>query len=389
MSRITKLVLLFHFFDKLLYFSVLPNVPIGRLDSGMLTTTTLAAFFLVHLLVYRGLNLWGGYLADQVSARFCLVLGCLLQYAGLVWLVFAPGLVFFLLAGVIVGIGGGLVAPALNASLARRSKRFNETKNFSTFFFLLNIGALAGPIWIWPQLGSKILPLAILNLLLMASLLKTEDFGKAAEKSNKLSFVETIQALLRHQLCVRFFLVSAAFMSCYTMIFSSIPVIAKGIGVQAKSNLWLALNAGTIVLFYYAVTKFTMRSKLYWRTIFIGVAIVSVGTLTCGLATSMWVLAGGVVILSLGELIMSPILFDYFNSMSPENMRGQFTSLVFVSAAVGEAGGQAFLTVLPNPRLICVVLAAVLLVGAVLFDRYQRRVTAAANSALESTVSAV
>lgn len=90
MSRVTLYLMAFHVSDRVLIFTLVSNIPLVAMQRGDLSVSSLALFFLLHLIVGRLVPAWAGYLADQRSPRWILLWGFAISSASYVLLCRAP-----------------------------------------------------------------------------------------------------------------------------------------------------------------------------------------------------------------------------------------------------------------------------------------------------------
>ncbi|MDC7716583.1 MFS transporter [Vogesella sp. DC21W] len=364
-------LLFFHGLDKLIFFSITPNAPYSALRDRWLSESDLALYFVIQIFCYRLFPLVGGFLADRFD-KYCVILfGSVLQAIGFALLCVTTSSIQLLIAGGIVGIGGGILNPAIYASISQ----FAGTKSeyaFSIHYLLINLGAMLGPMVIWPLFASQSLYLLIFL---------TVAFGWMAVTTSsefhavKLTGTSGLMEPLRDHVFLQVLLVFSGIWACYTMIFSSVPLISSQLGTQFEGNVWLGLNSFTVLCaFIWGAlrSKSPQRNINAWNKIFIGLWLTIIGILCAGAATHISTVVLGVVLLSIGELMAIPLLYSFVSNYAPANFKSRYFGFVWVAGAVGEAGAQYILWVVANPRIVCFV-SAMFLILLTLSNRSLRR----------------
>lgn len=100
----------------------------------------------------------------------------------------------------------------------------------------------------------------------------------------------------------------------------------------------LAINALMVVFFQYGVTRITIR----WRqfpTLAFGAIFYAAGLIGFGLATTPTMFALGMVIMTIGELIVSPTSTALVANMAPPSMRARYMGIYALSFTFGTGVG--------------------------------------------------
>ncbi|RQP32378.1 MFS transporter [Burkholderia ubonensis] len=356
MNRPLLTLLAFHALDKLLFFSTTPNKPISAWQAGWLDDSGLALFFVVQIFCYRLFPLLGGFLADRHSKRATLAFGSLLQALGLAALCQANSPLALFGAGGLVGIGGGILNPAIYSMLSQVSGPAGS-RAFSTHYLLINVGALAGPLLMWPSFGNACLWLLLPAGVALAGVLATPEGSRAMPAQHQSA---SWFAPLHDPIFLRVFILFSAIWACYTMIFSSAPLIAAELGLRTRGNVWLGVNSATVLLAYLWTLRRPPKAGISWPGVSAGLALTVAGVALVGAAPTGLLVGAGIAVLSIGELMSIPVLYHLVSEHAPAHARSRYFGFIWVAGAIGEAGAQALLWACPQPRIICIVAAAIL-----------------------------
>jgi MFS family permease len=356
MNRRIWILLIFHGLDKLAFFTITPNKPISAWQAGWLSESALALFFVIQIFCYRMFPLLGGFLADRYPPRLVLVLGSSLQALGLVALCWASSPPALFVAGGLIGVGGGILNPAVYSLLSRMAGKLGG-RAFSTHYLLINVGAMAGPLVLWPYLGSLSLWLLLpLGLALCWIFVIPERPDAHKESCGSVSWFTP----LLDPIFIKVFALFAAIWACYTMIFSSTPLVAAELGYRPQSNVWLGLNSATVLIAYFWTMRKPANSCISWSSVSIGLWLTIVGVLLVGAAQNIAALGIGIGVLSVGEFMSIPLLYHLVSEHAPEHAKSRYFGFIWVAGAVGEAGAQTLLWACPYPRAVCIAAAALL-----------------------------
>ncbi len=125
------------------FFTFLPVFAATRLG---LRTDLIGILFAVHVLLVAVFGIPLGRLADRISRRFMVVLGCLVTFAFMVLLPAAssfPALMALIILG---SIGNAVSTPAASALVIEEGRRYGMGSTVAVFTTALNIGMAVGPI---------------------------------------------------------------------------------------------------------------------------------------------------------------------------------------------------------------------------------------------------
>lgn len=364
-------LLLFHGLDKLIFFSITPNAPYSALRDGWLSESDLALYFVIQIFCYRLFPLIGGILSDRFNKNSVILFGSVLQAMGFALLCVTTSSLQLLIAGGIVGVGGGILNPAIYASVSQFAGPKSEYA-FSIHYLLINLGAMLGPLVIWPLFASQSLYLLIFLTVALGWMFATTS---SEHHTIKLTSTGSLMEPLRDHVFLQVLLVFSGIWACYTIIFSSVPLISSQLGSQFEGNVWLGLNSFTVLCafiwgyFRIGNNKNNINS---WDKILIGLGLTIVGTLCAGAATHISIVVLGVVLLSIGELMAIPLLYSFVSNYAPANFKSRYFGFIWVAGAFGEAGAQYLLWAVANPRIVCFASAG-FLIFLTLINRSLRR----------------
>lgn len=365
---------IFHGIDKLLFFTITPNFPYAAWKSGWLSESQLALFFVVQIFCYRLFPLVGGYLADRFDKNRVMVLGSVIQAAGMISLCASTSATQLLFAGGLIGMGGGILNPAIYARISQLADAESE-RAFSTHYLLINLGAMLGPLVVWPLLTTN----SLYALFILAAAIVWLNFStpheiQAHKSANSIAWFSP----LRDRVFLQVLALFAGIWACYTMIFSSVPLISAQLGNQFEGNLWLGLNSLTVLCAFFWSTRrqqATSTSNTAWKKILIGLVLTVLGIVCAGIASHLSLVVLGIVLLSIGELMAIPVLYNFVSQHAPVEAKSRYFGFIWVAGAFGEAGAQALLWAISNPRAVCFIsaglLVAVMLSTRSLRDRVQ------------------
>lgn len=339
----------------ILYFTERLGLGVGQATSQ--AGTFLALTYLTPLI--------GGFLADRVlSYRSTLLLGTVLLLAGYVVLSLDVPRIFYASLGLLI-FGQGLFRPSIVAALGRLYDRdpTQRDSGFSRFYIAVNVGSALGPLigsagkaaWGWSgAFLSAVVAVGICLLTLAAGLARHQsEIGPQREgtaSSVALSNLRLIGLLL---------FVLVIYFAAYMQTTSTMLLLARD---KTERVLWgrevpvgviaalpavnvVALSSVGSLFFSHWPARRGLRAK---TKIFCGLLLSSLAFLLLAGAAQLGaenhklplgILILAIVLLSVGELLVSPIGQSLLSELAPASLSAFTNSLWYGAVAAGVWGG--------------------------------------------------
>jgi MFS family permease len=124
-------------------------------------------------------------------------------------------------------------------------------------------------------------------------------------------------------------LVMAQMSSVYSVYSESVV----GVTVTEVGYLY-AINGIIVVLAQLPLARFIVRFRMTTVTA-VGSLVYAVGYFSVAFASDFWMLAGSMVVITLGEIITSPSSMNLVANLSPENERGRYMGIFGLFTSTG------------------------------------------------------
>ena len=355
--------------------------------------------------------IFGGAVADKLGFRRALSLAYLilttayflLGSIGTSWM--APirsavplgALVFVIL--MLPALGVAMVKPSVVGTTANASKENVRSIGYSIYYTLVNIGGAAGPFvasFVHRHLSvENVFRVAALSVLLMvfAVLIFFRDPKRkdGAKPPTIAQACRNFATVITNGKFVLFLLIFSGFWIVYWQMYIALPLyIHSYINPHADVELIL-ITDGTAVICFQILVSFLTNKIPAFRAITIGTLVASLCWTILAVHATVALCVATLLVLALGEMILSPRYYEYVSRLAPEGQQGTYMGFAFVPIGIGSlAGGSIagifihrFGEVMHRPQLVWWAFSAIGVATAILlwiYDRVVKPVGQAATS---------
>lgn len=320
-------------------------------------------------------NLVGGYCADRFGRKRMMVIAGVGEALAFFFFAFAnspwfesPILSFICFS--ILGVAGSLYWPASHAMVADLVEPKNRNEVFAVFYTAINIAVVIGPIlgglfffqYRFALLLTATLVSAVLTMVIARYVRETaprpEDASGFPERK-KLPWVQFLLAQLKDYRVIlsdrNFMLfILAGILAAQTFMQLDLAIalyITEMVSVQTLFRLgdwvlstggeeffgWLMAENGLLVaLFTVWITRWVNRLKegrvFITSSLFYGLSMLIIGS-----STNVWVMILGIVVFTVGELLVVGLQEGFVSKLAPEHMRGQYFAVASLRFSIGKA----------------------------------------------------
>ena len=358
-------------FERLSYYGVRTVLPLyiaqaddpGGLHFSQAQKATIFATFAGVQAVVPAMS--GGF-ADRYGYKRAIATAVTLNVLGYVLMANLRSYPLFFASYLLVALGTAIFKPGIQGSLAQSLSKKNSSVGWGLFYWLVNMGAALAPLfgaflrsknWQFVFYGSA---LAMAANYLMLFTYEEVDSGADKRKGAWRVLVDTLLNLKDVRLLVVIFLFSGFWMMLY-QLWDLMPnfyadwvsstsfveshawlptswLSADLRGVQLKQEIALDLNAALVVCFVVVVSFLVARLRVL-TAIACGILVATCGTLMFGVSASVYVLFGGIVFFSVGEMLTGPKKSEFFGLIAPPGKKALYLGYVNIPVALGQGLG--------------------------------------------------
>ncbi|HAL55364.1 MAG TPA: MFS transporter [Bacteroidetes bacterium] len=312
-------------------------------------------------LIYA-LPILGGTLADKFGFRRAFSLAFLILAIGY-FLIGSTGMQAF--AGIYDGLplywtlvvilvftafGGSFIKPAVLGTVAVTTRADTKSLGYAIYYWLVNIGAAAGPAiayFVRDSVGIEFVYLvSALSCTLMFFVnisfykeVKDEAGTETASLGEKL---KNLVVVLRNGRFMVFLLIFSLFWIMFWQIFIIVPYyVTDYISSDAPFEIIQSAGAWGIITLQLVINRLT-KNVSPQTAIVAGFAVSSCSWLLIALSPSIWMIVAGIVAFSIGEMTQAPRYYEYISDLAPKGQQGLFQGYAFLPIAIAWAVGGTF-----------------------------------------------
>ncbi|WP_079510132.1 MDR family MFS transporter [Mesobacillus jeotgali] len=339
-------------------------------------------------------NLFGGSLFDKIGGYKSIILGIGITILALMGLTFWSGWPQYIFFLTLVGFGSGIVFPAMYA-MAGSVWKEGGRKAFNAIYVAQNLGVAVGA-----ALGGLVASYSF-QLIFMANaamyliFMMIAVFGYRSINTRAAAQTNVLQengAVKSHTKLYALLILSVGYLLCWVGYVQWQTTIAAytqqlNISLNQYSILW-TINGALIVLGQPVVNRlikpFQNKMKLQ---IIIGMVIFMVSYAVAAGAQAFSGFVAGMVILTVGEMLIWPAVPTIANDLAPKGREGFYQGIVNSTATGGRMVGPlmgGILVDLYGMSMLFAILIAIIFIGiftTVIYDRKLKEAHKVAASA--------
>jgi len=352
-----------------------------KFDIGMATVGMLFAMFSVSGFIG---GVIGGALTDRMGRKKVIISSLILSSMSALGMAFAPTLEMFTAIAVIVGMLSSIGGPAHRSVVADLLPEGKRSEGYGIIRVVFNLSVIIAPAIAGLLIAKSYMMLFIVDAiisLIAASIVifvlpETKPQSRPGEKPETIG--QTLSGYgkaFRDIPFVSFILVSVMMTLMFMNFNTTLGVFLRdnhGIS-ELNYGYLISMNAVIVVFLQFWVTR---RLKKFRPML-----VVAFGSLIYGLgfgmygitSTYMW-FAIAMIIVTIGEMIVTPFLESLVANFAPEDMRGRYMAVSSLSWQIAYAGGPYLAGLLldgPNPNMLwaaCAGLGVLTMIGYLTLD---------------------
>ena len=332
--------LLFTFFS--LY--VTKHFGVGMTEVGIL-------FAIFSISEFFG-SMFGGALTDQIGRKSVIIIGLVVSALTSVGMGLVNKLELFYLMAVITGLFADMAGPARQAMITDLLPEEKRADGFGIMRVVMNLSVAIGPA-IGGFLAAKSYLLlfgadAVSSVLTAIAFyfLVAETLPQAKtveEKEIKPSFADSFRGYLvvfKDRAFILFMGISMIVTIVYVQMYGALPVFLRDVHniPEAGFGMIMSLNATMVVLMQFAITrKISNRPPMLMMAL--GALIYAVGFAMYGFVGEYTMFMVAMAIITIGEMVVTPVAQALVAKFSPEDMRGRYMAVFGISWLIPGAVG--------------------------------------------------
>ncbi|MHA1509289.1 MAG: MDR family MFS transporter [Promethearchaeota archaeon] len=279
----------------------------------------------------------GGALADKYGRRVTMLIGLVISGVGSIFMGLVDNINIFYILAAILGLVGDIGGPARQAMVVDLLPSEKQTEGFGVMRVAMNLAVTAGPI-----LGGFLATKSYMFLFIadaVSSLITAvivfivipETKPEKPEDEPEESFIDHLigyKEVLKDRIFILFLSVSAIMLIVYMQMNSTLSVFLRDVHGFLPQNfgILLSMNALMVVLFQFWIAK-KISKYAPMKVIAVGALFYVVGFGMYGYISSVYLFFIAMIIITIGEMIVTPIQQTLVALFAPEDKRGRYMAM--------------------------------------------------------------
>jgi MFS family permease len=320
-----------------------------RYGIGMSTVGIIFAIFSISGMIGSAL---GGAVADRMGRRTVIICSLLLSSFSALGMGFAPTLAIFVMVAVLVGTLANIGGPAHEAVVADLLPPDKRAEGYGIIRVVFNVAVI-----IAPPVAGLLISRSYLTLFLTDAIISVicagivffalpETKPQAKEHTKPETMKQTFagyKRVFRDTPFLSFIGVTVMMTLVYMNMNSTLGVYLRDQhGVTGMQYGWLlSINAIIVVLFQFAVTR---RLEKYKPLLMMaaGSILYAIGFAMYGFVPTYALFVVAMIIITIGEMVVSPFQQSLVAGFAPEQMRGRYMAVSGLSWSISFTVGPYF-----------------------------------------------
>jgi len=311
--------------------------------------TQVGAIFAVHSISSFVGNMVGGALVDKYGRRSMLIIGLVFSAGASLGMGFVEDWEMFYLLAFLTGFISNFGGPAVQAMLADILPVEKRPDGFGLLRVTMNLAVTIGPAIGGVLAGIDYLLLFIIDcvvsiitaIIVYFALPETKpNIPEGKKEESILQSFGGYRKVFRDKLFLAFFFLTTFTAIVYMQMNSTLSVFLRdfhGTSPQGFGYI-LSLNAAMVVLFQFWVTR-KVKKHHQLSVMIVGNLLYAVGFAMYGFTNMYWGFLTAMVIITIGEMIIAPIVQTMVANLAPEDMRGRYMAAYHLGWGIASAVG--------------------------------------------------
>jgi MFS family permease len=317
-----------------------------RFDVGM---TEVGYLFGLFAIANIGGGVLGGGMTDRFGRKWIILFGLVASGLSSIVMGLVDDINIFYFVVILVGLLASAGGPAQQAMVADMLPEDKQAEGFGILRVVINLAVVIGPaigglLASWSYLYLFIIDAVtsvITAVIVYLSLPETKPVVEDGQVEQ--TFFQTLtgyRVVLADRVFMAFLVVSVLAIIVYMQMNTTLSVYLRDIhGFPTEGyGALLSLNAVMVVVFQFWITR-RIRSRPPMLVLAAGTLLYAIGFAMYGFVTTFILFVVAMIVITIGEMLISPVSQALVASFAPSNMRGRYMAMYGFSWIIPTAVG--------------------------------------------------
>jgi MFS family permease len=303
--------------------------------------------------------IYGSY-ADKIGIKKSLFISQFILMLGYILIPYSSSVMMFFISVTILGIGSGIFKPSLEGYLAFHSKSDQSHKIWSSYIQYINIAVITSTILIvyLEKISYEVtfLSSAVILLINLPLIYNLKERKQVGDVLNKSGLRESIRLAKSDKRMLQLVFIMTGFTVVYINFYEMLPnyildwvdtsdivlwlslpefmTKSSETGIMLSYQMIFMLNAVLVIFLVKFIGNYVSRYNMI-SSLITGLILIWFGCLFTGISQVSLILIFGIIVYSIGEMIVRPKFQEIISKMSPNHKESQYISFLYISYAIG------------------------------------------------------
>lgn len=325
------------------FFVVIPLIAVNYVDRLGWAAGSIGIVLGTRQFTQQTSSTFSGALADRFGAKGLICIGLLIRAIGFGMMAWADTFPLLLMSAVVSAVGGGLFESPRNAAVAAMTDHSNRRRYYSMTGVIAGLGTAVGTQAGALLIGFDFATVALggATLFFVAFVLMIVFLPSVQVATERHGFFEGIAFALKDRVFVRYALFLMGYWFITTQFNISLVLRATEVAGSESAVPWIyGIQSGLTILIGYPFPRLIERKFAAFPMLIAGVALVATGMGLVAVSTTVPLLLGSVVVISLGQILTRPGEQTVSAGLASPAARGSYFGVAALSLAIGGSLGN-------------------------------------------------
>ena len=346
--RLQNVFLFLALLESIANFMVVPLISLYVIYYLKMSPFIAAVMVFIPLFCRQGLAFVGGFITDVFDEKWSIFLGGVIAIIGYYIFYYSSRVEPLILAAIITGFGGGIIAIAIKTALARLAKEVNNKKKiFGLWQIFLNIGASFGALACAFLFNISFRSLFWVSMIIYLFCIFIAVFFikkiNSPITNSSIRYFFDLKRLLKNKMLIRLLLINLIYWFFFSQLNLIVPIYSDTqFHIKTQAGILLSWNGILVVIFQSLNIRLGVNEWDEKKLLSLGFFVLFFSFLIVPLAHQFWIMYAFMILFTISEVLIIPTIQSLTAKHSQDERIGTSLGFIALGAALGAIIGNCF-----------------------------------------------